>query len=105
MHKRVNSMSAESLPLWFDLPAIEKALSRQKAPDAIELRDILDKSMRMEALNQDEIVALMRVDDPVGHERILAVADEVKQRVYGDRMVLSAPLHLSNHCGSECLYC
>jgi Thiamine biosynthesis enzyme ThiH and related uncharacterized enzymes len=35
----------------------------------------------------------------------MAAADEVKQRVYGDRIVLSAPLHLSNHCGSECLYC
>ena len=105
MHERVNSMSAESLPLWFDVAAIEKALSRQKAPSAMELRDILDKSMRMEPLNQDEIVALMRVDDQAGHERILAVADEVKQKVYGDRMVLSAPLHLSNHCGSECLYC
>ena len=79
-------MSAESLPLWFDVAAIEKALSRQKAPSAMELRDILDKSMRMEPLNQDEIVALMRVDDQAGHERILAVADEVKQKVYGDRM-------------------
>ncbi|MEG6502506.1 radical SAM protein, partial [Desulfovibrio sp. 1214_IL3152] len=98
-------MSVESLPRWFSVAAIERALDRQDAPDAIELRDILDKSMQMVPLDADEIVALMRVDDPVEHERILAVADEVKQRVYGDRMVLSAPLHLSNHCGSECLYC
>ncbi|MDD4701576.1 MAG: radical SAM protein [Desulfovibrio sp.] len=98
-------MSAQSLPLWFDVATIEKALNRQDAPDAIELRDILDKSMEMEPLDLNEMVALMRVDSPVGHERILAVADEVKQKVYGDRMVLSAPLHLSNHCASECLYC
>ena len=98
-------MSVELLPRWFSVSAIERALDRQNAPDAIELRDILDKSMQLAPLAADEIVALMRVNDPVEHERILAVADEVKQRIYGDRMVLSAPLHLSNHCGSECLYC
>ena len=47
----------------------------------------------------------MRVQDGVGIGRIMAAADEVKQKVYGDRIVLSAPLHISNHCGSECLYC
>ena len=98
-------MSAHAQPSWFDPKAIEKALEMDTAPDSAELRDILNKSLELQPLSMDETVALMRVQDGVGIGRIMAVADEVKQRVYGDRIVLSAPLHISNHCGSECLYC
>ncbi|MGV7006328.1 radical SAM protein [Desulfovibrio sp. QI0442] len=98
-------MSAHAQPSWFDSQAIEKALERNSAPDSAELRDILNKSLELQPLSMEETVALMRVQDGVGIGRIMAAADEVKQKVYGDRIVLSAPLHISNHCGSECLYC
>ena len=98
-------MSTEKLPHWLDVKAIDTALSCTRIPDKAELRDILDKSLSLTPLTVDETAALMRVEDPSGLRRIMATADAVKQRVYGDRMVLSAPLHLSNHCGSECLYC
>ena len=98
-------MSVDAQPRWFDAQAISTALERETAPDAAELRDILNKSLELQPLSMAETVALMRVQDGVGVGRILAAADEVKQKVYGDRIVLSAPLHISNHCGSECLYC
>lgn len=47
----------------------------------------------------------MRVTDPEDVALMMKTADAVKQKVYGDRIVLTAPLHISNHCGSECLYC
>lgn len=98
-------MTAKMEPGWFDPQAIEQALERENAPDSAELRDILGKSVALQPLSLAETVALMRVRDRAGMARIMAAADEVKQRVYGDRIVLSAPLHLSNHCASECLYC
>lgn len=98
-------MSLDAQPRWFDAQAIGTALERETAPDAAELRDILNKSLELQPLSMAETVALMRVQDGVGVGRIMAAADEVKQKVYGDRIVLSAPLHISNHCGSECLYC
>ena len=98
-------MSVHAQPRWFDAQAIGAALEREAAPDAAELRDILNKSLELQPLSMVETVALMRVQDGVGVGRIMAAADEVKQKVYGDRIVLSAPLHISNHCGSECLYC
>ena len=98
-------MSVDAQPRWFDAQAIGTALERETAPDAAELRDILNKSLELQPLTLAETVALMRVQDGVGVGRIMAAADEVKQQVYGDRIVLSAPLHISNHCGSECLYC
>lgn len=98
-------MSVDAQPRWFDGQAIGKALEREAAPDAAELRDILSKSLELQPLSMKETVALMRVQDGVDIGRIMAVSDEVKQKVYGDRIVLSAPMHISNHCGSECLYC
>ena len=88
-------MSVDAQPRWFDAQAIGKALEREAAPDAAELRDILNKSLELQPLSMDETVALMRVQDGVGVGRIMAAADEVKQKVYGDRSVLSAPLWVS----------
>ncbi|MDR2054613.1 MAG: radical SAM protein [Desulfovibrio sp.] len=100
-----SAVSAESLPRWFDARRIENALNREKAPDRAERCDILNKSLALEPLTIEETAALMRVEDEAGITAILTSADVVKQRVYGDRIVLSAPLHVTNHCESECLYC
>lgn len=98
-------MLTETLPHWLDAYAVDAALSRVAPPDDAELTDILDKSLSLTSLNLKEAAALSLVREPHAVARMLAAADEVKQRVYGDRIVLTAPLHLSNHCGSECLYC
>ena len=88
-------MPTDTLPPWLDTQAIEKALSRESAPDSAELRDILDKSLALESLGIQEAVALMRVSDAEHLALLLHTADQVKQKVYGDRIVLSAPLHIS----------
>lgn len=98
-------MPTDTLPPWLDARAIDTVLSREKAPDSAELTEILDKSLALEPLGLQEAAALMRVSEAEDLARMLAAADHVKQKVYGDRIVLSAPLHISNHCGSECLYC
>ena len=94
-----------TLPSWLDVRAIEEALACAVAPDTARLKGILDKSRALRPLTLAETATLMRVTTPDGLLAIMRAADEVKQRVYGDRIVLSAPLHLTNHCGSECLYC
>ncbi len=43
--------------------------------------------------------------DPEARELIFAAAREVKERIYGRRVVLFAPLYASNECGNNCLYC
>lgn len=96
-----HSQSAE----WLNASAIEIALSRESEPETAVVRDILDKSLALEPLGPDEIVALLRVRKPENKKLLLATADLVKQKVYGDRIVLTAPLHVDNHCDNECLYC
>ena len=90
---------------WFDSGRIAEALERRNAPDRHELADILAKSRSLEVLTLPEAVALMRVTDAEGVRLLLETADQVKRKVYGDRIVMSAPLHVSNYCGSDCRYC
>lgn len=96
---------AHSKPKWFDANAIEVALSRKSEPETAVLRDILDKSAALEPLGPDEIVALARASKKEHLALIFGAADLVKQKVYGDRIVLTAPLHLDDLCASDCLYC
>lgn len=97
-------MSAELLPEWLDVPAIEGALA-SPCPDPQELQRILDKSLSLTPLTLQEIASLMKADSPEQIALIQSTALRVKELVYGDRIVLSAPLHISNFCESECLYC
>ena len=81
-------MSAYELPAWLDIRFIENALSRTAAPDKAELRDILDKSLALKSLTIQEATALMRVTDPEDIALMMKTADAVKQKAYGDRIVL-----------------
>ncbi|MBD5640863.1 MAG: [FeFe] hydrogenase H-cluster radical SAM maturase HydG [Desulfovibrio sp.] len=95
----------DSPPAWLNSEAITTALGRQSEPDQQVLKDILDKSLALEPLGLDEIAALLRVRAPQKIVELEAAADLVKQKVYGDRIVLTAPLHLDSHCESDCRYC
>lgn len=95
----------DMLPAWLTPQEIDTILARATEPDSAALSAILDKSLALQPLGPAEVAALLRVDSKDGLRSIFEAADKVKQKVYGDRVVLTAPLHLSNHCGSECLYC
>ena len=53
----------------------------------------------------DEIAALSTISDPELLGELFAAAREVKETIYGKRLVLFAPLYISNLCSNECLYC
>ncbi len=97
--------TSSSAKEWFNPTEIEIALSRESEPDKAVLENIIDKSLSLEPLSQDEIVALLRVKKEEDKKNVLKAANRVKQKVYGDRIVLTAPLHVDNHCASDCLYC
>ena len=47
----------------------------------------------------------MAVEDPELLDELFRAARRVKEAIYGKRLVLFAPLYVSNLCGNECLYC
>jgi len=74
-------------------------------PDAAETRDILAKSMAKEALSADETAVLLRIRDREQVEAIFDAARRLKRDVYGNRIVLFAPLYIGNRCVNDCRYC
>lgn len=74
--------------------------------DNIELIDsLLTKADRCKGLTHREAAVLLRCDNPTLRARIHDLARDVKRRFYGNRIVLFAPLYLSNHCVNGCVYC
>lgn len=73
--------------------------------DRLRIRDILAKSSELEVLNLSEVSSLIAMNDRGLWEEVFETANMVKEKVYGKRIVLFAPLYLSNECANDCVYC
>jgi len=66
---------------------------------------ILEKAALCKGLTHREAAILMDCNDPDLEARIYDLAREIKHKFYGNRIVLFAPLYLSNYCINGCVYC
>ena len=66
---------------------------------------LLDKARDCKGLTHREAAVLLECDLPEENERMFALARELKQKLYGNRIVMFAPLYLSNYCVNGCTYC
>jgi 2-iminoacetate synthase len=90
---------------FIDEAKIAYLLDEAQAPSPVRLSEILDKARAAQGLDQAEVATLLQVSDPQQLEQLFAAAKAVKQRIYGKRVVLFAPLYLSNECVNNCVYC
>ena len=70
-----------------------------------KIQDIFDKALEMKGLSLDESAILLNLQDDENLEQLFKIAKQVKENIYGSRIVLFAPLYLSNYCSNNCLYC
>ncbi len=66
---------------------------------------ILNKARECRGLTHREAAVLLVSEKPDLTEEIFALARDIKQRFYGNRIVMFAPLYLSNYCVNGCVYC
>jgi 2-iminoacetate synthase len=66
---------------------------------------ILEKAGTYKGLSHREAMVLLECDDAAYTERMKTLARDIKQRNYGNRIVMFAPLYLSNYCVNGCVYC
>ena len=69
------------------------------------IEEILEKAANYKGISHREAAVLLECDEPQLLEKIFALAKEIKQRLYGNRIVMFAPLYLSNYCVNGCVYC
>ncbi|HSK11326.1 MAG TPA: [FeFe] hydrogenase H-cluster radical SAM maturase HydG [Vicinamibacterales bacterium] len=96
--------TGESLPIIDEGPIFE-TLHAHRGADAGAVRAVLAKARELGGLDAPEMAVLMNVSDPGLLGELFQAASDVKDTIYGRRLVLFAPLYVSNLCGNECTYC
>lgn len=90
---------------FIDDAAIEGILARARHADPTWVREIIAKSLEKQPLAREETAVLLGCEDKELHEEMFAAARKLKETVYGNRIVLFAPLYIGNKCVNDCTYC
>ena len=76
--------------------------AREHRADKALIEEILLKAEQGNGITHREAAVLIEVEDKDIEERMYAIARRLKERIYGNRIVMFAPLYLSNHCVNGC---
>lgn len=90
---------------FIDHELIFSYLKSARPPDRHELGVILAKARLLRGLDYSEAARLLLLEDADGLQELFAASLYAKSEIYGKRLVLFAPLYVSNMCNNECLYC
>jgi 2-iminoacetate synthase len=85
--------------------AIEGILAHRVSPSPARVRELLAKAREQRGLSMEEVACLSYVEKPELLSEIFSAAKQIKEEIYGSRLVLFAPLYISNRCANECTYC
>lgn len=81
------------------------AYSEQHKDDRKLIKEIIEKAKARKGLSHRDASVLLMCEDEALNEEIFALAEQIKKDFYGNRIVMFAPLYLSNYCVNGCLYC
>ena len=84
---------------------IEGILAHRASPAPARVRELLVKAREQQGLTMEEVACLSYVENPELLSEIFSTAKQIKEEIYGTRLVLFAPLYISNRCSNECTYC
>ncbi len=69
------------------------------------IKSIIDRARDCKGISHREAALLLECEMEDLNEEMYALAKEIKQKIYGTRIVMFAPLYLSNYCINSCVYC
>jgi 2-iminoacetate synthase len=98
-------MITEQSVVPIDEVAIAQTLAANRNASPGRVREILAKARELRGLEAGEAGLLMQVGDPELLAEVFQAARQVKEGIYGSRLVLFAPLYISNLCSNDCIYC
>ena len=84
---------------------INNLLEESKKASFQDVERILEKARKQEGLSHEDIAILLQVEDKGQIEELFKIAGEIKEAVYGKRIVMFAPLYVSDYCVNNCVYC
>ena len=90
---------------FIDEQQISLLIENEKLNDCALQKEILEKSKLSKGLSLSESAALLKISDDDLLNELFHTAKEIKEKIYGNRLVLFAPLYITNACVNNCLYC
>ena len=99
------NIDTEGLESFIPTEKIEELLQSEQNPSESQIREIIAKSLEKNRLVPEETAALLNVSNPELKKLIRDGAHELKKTIYGNRIVLFAPLYVGNECINDCVYC
>lgn len=81
------------------------AYAKENKSNRALIFSLLERAKDCKGLSHREAAVLLECDIPEANEAMKTLAMEIKQKLYGNRIVMFAPLYLSNYCVNGCTYC
>ena len=101
---RINSKNAEEFIDHEEILQTIRYADSHKDNRAL-IERLIEKARECKGLDHREAAILLACSQPDLNEKIFSLAREIKYRFYGNRIVMFAPLYLSNYCVNSCVYC
>lgn len=103
MYKKTSHNADEFINHEEILDTLEEAEKNKNNKDLVE--KILAKAKKAQGISHREAAILLLNDDDQVTQEMKNIARSIKKKFYGNRIVLFAPLYLSNYCINHCVYC
>ncbi|MEG0309092.1 MAG: [FeFe] hydrogenase H-cluster radical SAM maturase HydG [Clostridium sp.] len=84
---------------------IEKLLVEAKDANKEQIGQVLNKAKNRMGLNHSDIAMLLQTEDEEQLKEMYKIAGDIKESIYGKRIVVFAPLYVSDYCVNNCTYC
>ncbi len=103
-HPEKYALADERMQAFIDENEIHAFLANTPgSPERVQ--EVIAKALNKQRLSLEETAVLINADDPASIEQIKQGAQTLKEKVYGKRIVLFAPLYVGNYCTNNCKYC
>lgn len=91
--------------MFIDHEYIEKILEEAKKATKEEINAVLERAKKRDGLSYEDIAVLLQAEDEEDLKEIYKLAGKIKDSIYGKRVVMFAPLYVSDYCVNNCVYC
>lgn len=91
--------------MFIDHEYIESLLEEAKRASKEDIQKVLNKAKTKKGLSHKDIAVLLQTEDEEQLKEMYKIAGDIKKSIYGNRVVVFAPLYVSNYCVNNCVYC
>ena len=91
--------------MFINQEEIYKVIEETKNPSSEDIKNALQKAKNRETLSYRDVAFLLQCEDKNDLQEIFELAGQIKKEIYGKRIVVFAPLYVSDYCVNNCNYC